>query len=98
MGTPCRGEQLDDVAAVQIADRVVVTAPAPAHALAPGLRYRVVAEALLDEGDEVEQTRSHQVVQHLPLVLHLPAESPRGLELTCVDRLDRAIHRGAGQL
>ena len=79
-------------------DRVVMAAPAAAHALRPRLRDPLLTQPLLDEGDEVEHAGGHQVVQHLPLVLHLRAQAPGLLEVARVDRLDRTIHRRAREL
>jgi hypothetical protein len=79
-------------------DRVVVAAPAAAHALRPCLRDALVAEPLLDERHEIEHARGHQVVQHLPLVLHLAAQPPRLIDVARVERLDRAVHRRTREL
>jgi len=76
----------------------VMLAPAAVHALAPRLRHAIIAEALLDK-DTRSRTppaiRSWSICQ---LVLHLQAQLPCALHLARVDRLDRAVHGGPGEL
>ena len=98
MGSPRRRQQADQLAPVERHDRVVVLAPPAPHALGPRFRDAVVAEPLLDERDEVQHTARHQVVQHLPLVLHLRAQASGLLQIAGVDRLDGAVHRRPREL
>src|SRR3954454_6430256 len=98
MRPPGPGEQADEVLAVEAVDRLDVALPAALVAVHPRVADALVAEALLDEGDEPEQAAGHEVVQHLPLVLHLLAEAPDLGGVAAVERLDRAVHRGARQV
>src|SRR3954454_6282970 len=98
MRPPGPGEQADEVLAVEAVDRLDVALPAALVAVHPRVADALVAEALLDEGDEPEQAAGHEVVQHLPLVLHLLAQAPGLGGVAAVERLDRAVHRGARQV
>ena len=95
---PGRGEQVDELLAVEVLDRVVVAAPALVDLHLPRALDALVAELGLDVGDEAEHRLGHQVVQHQPLALHRRAELLRRFEVARLDRLDRPVHRRSREL